>query len=81
MTCQQENNSAFKSPYISELNLANLSQSVNDLAAYLVRNIQLNHTHVRRAKHGILRGSHSGDKLQLPRPQTKMLERLLRVLG
>lgn len=47
--------------YISELDQTNLAQGVDDLAANFVGNVQLHHTHVRRAERSIPCWSHGDD--------------------
>jgi hypothetical protein len=44
--------------YISELNLPQLSQSIYNLPADFVGDVELDHAHVRRAEHGILMVHH-----------------------
>lgn len=46
--------------HVAELDLSNLAQSVDDLPAYLVGDVQLHHAHVHRAEHGILCWRHNG---------------------
>ena len=46
--------------HVPKLNLPNLSQGVDNLSSNLVGHIELDHTHVRRAKHGVLCGRHTG---------------------
>jgi hypothetical protein len=45
-------------PYVSKLNLPNLSQSIHNFTADFVGDVQLDHAHVRRAEHGILVVNH-----------------------
>ena len=56
--CQQKAIFNCPGPYISELNLPNLSQSIHNLTTDFVGDVQLDHAHVRRAKHGVLVVNH-----------------------
>lgn len=62
--------------YVSELNQAKLSKSVDNLSSDFVGNIQLDHTHVRRAERSIACGSHygGGDVLLLQLRTAKQAE-------
>jgi hypothetical protein len=46
---------------ISKLDLANLAQSTDDFTAYFIGNVELHHTHIRRAEHSIVCGCHDSD--------------------
>lgn len=46
--------------HVSKLNLPNLSQGVDNLSSNLVGHIELDHTHVRGAEHGVLCWRHIG---------------------
>jgi hypothetical protein len=56
--CQQKAIFNCPGPYISELNLPNLSQSIHNLTTDFVGDVQLDHAHVRRAEHGVLVVNH-----------------------
>lgn len=47
--------------HISELDLAKLSEGVDDVAADFFSQVKLDHAHVRRAEHGILVVDHNED--------------------
>lgn len=49
-----------RSTNISKLNLPNLTKGVDNLSPNLVGHIELDHTHVRRAEHGVLCWRHDG---------------------
>jgi hypothetical protein len=51
--------------YISELNLPQLSQSIHNLTTDFVGDVELDHTHVRRAEHGILVVHHGEEEWAL----------------
>ena len=62
--CQQKAIFNCPGPYISELNLANLSQSIHNLTTDFVGDVKLDHAHVRRAKHGVLVVNHGEEDSQ-----------------
>ncbi len=51
--------------YISELNLPDLSQSIQNLTADFVSNVKLNQAHIRRAEHGVLVVHHGEEEWAL----------------
>lgn len=49
-----------RSANISKLNLSNLTKGVDNLSPNLVGHIELDHTHVRGAEHGVFCWRHGG---------------------
>jgi hypothetical protein len=63
-----------RAAHISEVHDAELSKRRDDLAANLVRDVELGQGHVRRAEHGVLLGCHGGGR-ETSRPAEACLSR------